>query len=141
MNKMSWQSFYYGIALIALISIAACGGGSDIQVTNSPSVIPPSAPSNVVGIADNQQVALSWDDVAEATSYEVYWSTTPGVTKGTGIKITNIHNTTLLHTGLANGTIYYYIVTAVNNSGASAASAQISAQPDDVLPPPQPSLP
>jgi cellulose 1,4-beta-cellobiosidase len=65
----------------------------------------------------------------------VYWSTTAGVNKTTGIKIPNITSTTQLHTGLTNDAIYYYVVTSVNSRGESMESAEISAQPVNVPPP------
>ena len=60
-----------------------------------------------------------------ATSYNIYWATTSGVTTA-GTKITAA-TSPYVQTGLAASTTYYYIVTAVNAAGQSAASAQVSA--------------
>jgi Tol biopolymer transport system component len=89
---------------------------------------PPSAPSNVSTTSGNTQAVISWSPVAGATSYNIYWSTTSGVTKTSGTKITGA-TSPYSHTGLTNGTTYYYIVTAVNSSGESVESAQVSATP------------
>src|SRR3989338_7574886 len=48
----------------------------------------PSAPTGVTATAGNGQVSISWSSVSGATSYNIYWSTTTGVTKTTGTKIT-----------------------------------------------------
>lgn len=88
----------------------------------------PTAPSGANASADNGHVLISWNEVSGATSYNVYWSTTSGVTKTSGTKITGT-TTPYTHANLTNGTTYYYIVTAVNSSGESVASAQTSATP------------
>jgi hypothetical protein len=63
--------------------------------------------------------------VSGATSYNIYWSTATGVTTAS-TKITTTANS-YVQNGLAAGTTYYYIVTAVNAAGQSGASAQFSA--------------
>jgi Fibronectin type III domain len=71
------------------------------------------------------EVTLTWDDVSNAVSYNIYWSNKKGVTKHNGTKISHVKNP---HTiaGLKKGSTYYFIVTAVNESGESAASESIS---------------
>lgn len=88
----------------------------------------PSAPTGLSGIAGDGQVSISWDAVSGATSYNIYWSTTTGVTKTTGAKITGA-TSPYIHTGLTNGTTYYYVVTAENSYGESNESSQLSATP------------
>ena len=89
------------------------------------------APTDVSATAGNGKVTISWNTVSGATSYNIYWSTTAGVTKTNGTKITNA-TSPYSHTGRTNGTTYYYIVTAVNTSGESVASAQVSATPTNI---------
>jgi hypothetical protein len=97
------------------------------MITNaSPGIT--SAPTGATATASNGQVNISWNAVSGATSYNIYWSTTSGVTKTSGTKITGA-TSPYSHTGLTNGTTYYYIVTAVNSSGESVASVQVSATP------------
>lgn len=76
------------------------------------------------GSSKNKDVTLAWDDVPNATSYNIYWSDSPGVTKLNGNKISNVENTYILK-GLKSGT-YYFVVTAVNAFGESAESAEFS---------------
>jgi len=73
-------------------------------------------------------VSISWSSVSGATSYNIYWSTTSGVTKTTGTKITG-GTSPYTHTGLTNGTTYYYVVTAVNSYGESSESSQVTGTP------------
>ncbi|RPH69790.1 MAG: fibronectin type III domain-containing protein [Myxococcaceae bacterium] len=44
--------------------------------------------------------------------------------------------TSFTNTGLTNGTTYFYVVTAVNASGESGNSSQVSATPQAVVPAP-----
>ena len=72
-----------------------------------------------------QDVTLAWEDVPNATSYNIYWSVKPGVTKKNGIKISNVKNPHKI-LGLIKGQKYYFVVTAVNDSGESKESKELS---------------
>src|SRR3972149_10174401 len=98
-----------------------------IAVSNSGTE--PAAPSGVVASAGDGNVNISWNDVSKTTSYNIYWATTSGVSKTsyTG-KITGAISP-YPHTGLINGTTYYYVVTTVNSYGESSESSQVSATP------------
>lgn len=87
----------------------------------------PAAPTGLAATAGHKQVSLSWNSVAGATSYNVKRATTSGgpyTTVGPGITGANY-----LDSGLANGTTYYYVVSAVNGGGESANSSQKTATP------------
>jgi fibronectin type 3 domain-containing protein len=78
--------------------------------------------------ADNQEtqdVTLAWDNVPNAASYNIYWSDKPGVTRQNGTKIADVQNPYKMK-GLKKGKKYYFVVTAVNASGESQASAEFS---------------
>ena len=102
-----------------------CGSG---QGTATPTGTAPSAPTGVTVTAGNKQVSISWTAVSDATSYNIYWSTTSGVTKTTGTKVTSNTNS-YIHPNLTNGTTYYYVVTAVDNDGESIESSEVNAMP------------
>jgi len=95
----------------------------------------PWPPKNLSAAEGDKQVTISWDTVPNADFYNVYWSTTPGVNKVTGQKIDNIVDNSYVHTGLENGTNYYYAVTAVNASGESeeGENSGLSATPRSIL--------
>lgn len=113
--------------------IFACGGGG-----SSDSPPPPDVPQNVVSSNANGQIILSWGKVNGATEYRIYWSTTAGVNKEMGTMIPNVSNP-YAHTGLTNGTTYYYVVTAINQYAESAESIEVSATPSIATPPLPPS--
>jgi hypothetical protein len=90
-------------------------------------VAAPLTPTGVVAFAGMGVVGLTWDAVDDATVYNIYWSTLPGVTTENGTKIANIKKPFYKHKNLAAGTTYYYIITAANPVGESAPSLEASA--------------
>jgi kexin len=61
------------------------------------------------------------------TGYNIYWSKTAG--KGKSGTLLPVGASPQAHTALTNGVTYYYVVTAVNAAGESAASAEVNATP------------
>lgn len=77
------------------------------------------------------QVTINWEAVTGAASYNLYWSNTSGVTKGSGNKISGVASP-YEHTGLTNGTIYYYVMTCVDDKGEEGGeSNEVAAMPVD----------
>lgn len=70
-------------------------------------------------------VTLTWENVPDAVSYNIYWSESPGVTRRNGNKIANVTNPYTMK-GLRSGKTYYFVVTAVSNSGESKESEELS---------------
>lgn len=91
-----------------------------------------SPPSNVVAAAGSKQgdVDISWDAVAGATSYNIYWGTSTGVTKLNGTKITGVTNP-YIHEGLDLNQNYFYVVTTVIGASESDESSEVSSYPLD----------
>ena len=88
--------------------------------------VAPSAPTGLSAVAGDAQVALSWNASSGATNYYVKRSTA----SGSGyINIATNASLAFTNTGLGNGTLYYFVVSAVNASGESTNSAQVSARP------------
>lgn len=90
--------------------------------------MPPAAPTNLTAIAGDRQITLTFSGSANALSYRLYWSNAATVSKTTGTVLSPV-TSPALHQGLANGTSYFYVVTAVNSAGESADSAVASAIP------------
>jgi fibronectin type 3 domain-containing protein len=86
-----------------------------------------SKPKQKVKAAANEKrdVTLAWENVPNATSYNIYWSDKPGVTKKNGTKISNVKSPYKI-TGLKKGKKYYFVVTAVKGSAESKESKEIS---------------
>ncbi len=86
-----------------------------------------SAPASLTAKAGNGQVRLDWPAVNGATSYNVYYANSTGVTTAS-TQLANVQ-APALQLGLTNGATYYYIVTAVNGFGESLASSESSTTP------------
>jgi len=86
----------------------------------------PGVPSGLAATPGYTQVSLSWNTSANAASYNLKRSSTSG---GPYTTIAGSTGTSFVDTGLANGTTYYYVVSARNITGESANSAEVSATP------------
>jgi len=88
---------------------------------------PPPTPTGLTATAGNQQVTLSWSASVGATKYDIYRyrasdQTYPYLGQTTSTSYTD--------TGLTNGTIYQYKVSALNaDNDESAAAGPVSATP------------
>jgi hypothetical protein len=110
--------------------------GISTEVSTTPVPIPVK-PGSISATGGNGEITVGWTAVANATSYNIYYSTTSGVTKLNGTKVANAVSPESI-TGLTNGTPYYFVVTAVNSAGESEVSAEKSATPSSGPQPPQP---
>jgi Glycoside hydrolase family 44 len=114
-------TYYYVVSAVN----AAGESANSSQVSGTPGAMPP-VPTGLTATAGNQQVSLSWNASAGATSYNVKRSTT----SGSGYtQVANTTGTNDTDASLTNGTTYYYVVSAVNAAGESANSSQASATP------------
>jgi fibronectin type 3 domain-containing protein len=86
----------------------------------------PTAPVGLTATPGNTQVVLSWSASSGATSYNVKRSTVSGGPYGA---VGSSTSTSYTDTTVSNGTIYYYVVTAVSALGESGNSNQASATP------------
>ena len=89
-------------------------------------------PTNLAASPGNSRIALTWQTVPEATSYNVKRAET---SDGPYITIASrIAAASYADTAVANGTTYYYVVSAINASGESANSNEAYATPQLTLP-------
>src|SRR6266540_3402182 len=102
-------------------------------VAGFPDAIPPASPSGLSAAGRSNSVRLNWTANSESdlASYRVYRGTSsPVATGGAPLASVAAPATTYLDTTSANGTTYYYALTAVDTSGnPSAASNEASATP------------
>ena len=92
-----------------------------------PATIPPKAPRNFWAAASEEQVTLTWAQQRGAT-YDLFFSTRAGFGLESGTRISSV-TSPYDHTGLTNGSTYYYRLRAVTPFGASPPTIQVSATP------------
>lgn len=126
----------YYFTLRALISHRRGPSSAEVSATTSaaaPAPTIPAAPADVVATGGTKQTSITWSEVGGASAYNLYWSTSAGVTTANGTRIGGV-TSPAVHTGLSDNTSYYYIVTAENSAGESAASVQVAATTLDSAP-------
>jgi fibronectin type 3 domain-containing protein len=116
----------YFYVVSALNTAGESPNSSEVSATPTAPASAPHVPGNLQASAGNAQVSLSWSASTGATTYNVKRSTTSG---GPYTKISSPTSTTFTDTGLANGTKYFYVVSAQNASGESANSTEANATP------------
>ena len=90
-------------------------------------------PQNVQAISGDSQSTVTWNDVSDALSYNLYWKKDiSGVTTNDN-QIINV-TSPYVHDSLINNDIYFYVVTAVYAGGESDPSEEVSVVPR--IPPP-----
>jgi len=99
----------------------------------------PSPPTNFTATPGNSQVVLTWstptnDGGSTIINYTLYRSATSG---GTYALIDSLSSLTFADTGLTNGQIYWYKVSAVNALGESPQAGPISVTPATIPTAPQ----
>lgn len=104
---------------LMLAGLAALGGSSSG---------PPSSPAGVSATGGNNAITITWSESAGADSYDIYWGTETGLSTASATRIERV-TSPYTHQGLANGTDYYYIVTAVKNGKESDPSGEATAYP------------
>ena len=95
--------------------------------TPKPDPTTPGSPTNVTAVAGIGGVTMSWNPVAGATKYKVYFTAGTAVDKNSAAFDSAISPKTV--SGLSNGTVYAFAVSAVNAVGESNLSAPITAMP------------
>ena len=117
-----------GIALTAATIVLLVFAAKRIVYFFSFETAPPPAAVESNSAADARPqfngIALTWDTVPKALSYNLYWSTRPGVTRQTGKKIAGIQPP-YRFVRVEKGQVYYFVVTAVTDAGESGESEEI----------------
>ena len=104
----------------------------DIFLSPLPKEVPvPGAPANLAATPADTYVRLTWD---EASGFPEYYRIKQSETQGGPYTLATTSTATIKNvTGLTNGTLYYFIVTAVNAAGESGPSNEVSATPQQGL--------
>lgn len=107
------------------------GNVAEVQFWGFNAVVP-ATPAGLMAIAGDAQAGLSWTASPGAANYVIARSTNSNT--GFSAMATNA-SLTFTNTGLTNGTLYYFVVSAVNAAGASSNCAPASARPTAALRP------
>ena len=105
------------------------------QASATPVSEAPATPAGLSLNAGNTRVTATWNEVSGASTYTLYYSAASlaGVsdftTRSDVTRVANIAGAAYTVPYLANGSPYYFVVTAANAIGESAPSAQGSATP------------
>lgn len=146
----------YLLALSSLFTLVSCGGGGGSDRPANPSSMPASVassspissmssssatstgaltvPQNIAVIPANGAVTLSWNPVAGASSYIIYYASEPGILIANiasfddGTQLQNVTSPRVIN-ALRNDETYYFVVTAVSAGVESPASSEVSATP------------
>jgi len=116
------------------------GGGSDSGNGDANDVL--AAPQNVLAVAADTQITLSWDAVANATAYDICHATeTITQPASCSVHLNGVlavdQTSPAIISGLTNDAAYFFVVIPKNAAGDGTASAVVSATPiGPVLPTP-----
>src|SRR5271157_3700827 len=123
------QVYFYQVT-----AMSVAGESARSIEANTTTATVPGVPTALTATRGNAQVVLNWvaptsNGGTAITSYSIYCGT---LSSSVSLLATIGNITTYTSTGLANGQIYYYEVTAVNVAGESVKSAEASATPATV---------
>jgi kexin len=118
------ETGYLVTLLVAVLMAASCNSGS-----SSAPPTPPAALSGLSATPGDGYVLISAAVASGVTGANLYWSTASGVSKTNGTKIMVGEGDKQAHTGLNNGTTYYYVATTISAGVESRESTQVSATP------------
>jgi fibronectin type 3 domain-containing protein len=125
-SLVNGTAYFYKVSAVNAIS----EGSLSIEASATPATVP-GAPTGLIASAGAGQVTLNWtapssNGGSAVTGYKVY----QGTTSGNKLLVATLGNvTTTTRTGLANGTTYYFTVTAVNAAGEGAQATEANATP------------
>jgi Fibronectin type III domain len=120
---------------------------AEVSAAPATAISKPGSPDELTASPGNGQVTLSWqapgsDGGIAISGYEIYLGTRPGGESSVPVNGTLISGTSVVVTGLVNGTTYYFTVAAVDQADRRGpASGEDSATPLAVAAPPSSATP
>ncbi len=118
----------YAFAVVAVNAAGESGPSTIRLATPHAGIVAPSAPALTSATPGDGSVVVTWDTIATATSYNLYYGTGLTVSATAGIAVTGAH-APLRISNLTDATTYSFAVSAVNEGGESELSAPLSVAP------------
>lgn len=128
LGSITWSSSNTSVSTINNFGLATTltSGSTNISVSssgvtsNNALLTATYAPIGVFAISGLGQATVSWSPEINATSYNIYWGLSPGVTFASN-KISGA-TSPYIHTGLASNSTIYYRVSALKNGTESLSN-------------------
>jgi subtilase family serine protease len=120
-NLTAGQKYFFTVA-------AVDAGGTSAPSAEASGTAIPARPTALNAAAGNATVNLTWTAATGATSYNVFEGTVSGQENSVPVQ-TALTGLSATVGGLANGTTYYFYITAVDAGGSSGTSNEASATP------------
>jgi fibronectin type 3 domain-containing protein len=117
-------TYFYVVS--AVNSAGESSNSSQVSATPAAPVTIPATPTALMAVPGDAVVTLSWTASSGAASYRVKRALTSG---GPYSQIATPTSSSYTDTAVANGTLYFYVVSATNSVGESVNSSQVSATP------------
>lgn len=130
-NRRQWTSTSTAgtcEATVGYIGKSQAAGVYNACYLDATETMTPAAPTNLAATSSNHSTTLTWNAVADATSYKVYMSA-DDVTYS--LWSSPVAGTTFTESGLTNGVRYYWKVSAVNANGEGDKSTRVLSLPRD----------
>ena len=123
-SVVNGTKYFYKVAAVNTAGTSALSS----EVSATPQVSAPAAPTGLTASPGNARVTLKWTASSGAKTYNVYRGTSAGAESPTPVA-TGITSTSYASSGLTNGKTYFFRVAAVDAGGTSALSNEASATP------------
>jgi formylglycine-generating enzyme required for sulfatase activity len=127
-----------------ILFLIACFRENAAVATSGPAALsdikpgPPLIPTGVSAAEGNRSVKVAWKPVTGAVSYNIYYATSPSVSRTNGARLARLRGESYKVRRLNNKIPYFFVVTAVNADGESPESPAVMATP--LAEPPRPGL-
>ncbi len=132
-NGVIFQTGSLASNIVALIQGVGVVANDDGSFDNFKLLIsPPAAPASLTAVAGNRQAILNWTPSLGATAYNLKRANISG---GSYTLVVTDPGLTFTNTGLSNGVMYYFVVSATNSFGESANSMEAGVRPSSPVPP------